>query len=155
MLLKILVVEDDESKREAIRAVLSKQKKKTEVVFAHSVRKAIDCLCESNFDLVVADMSLPTYDIQTRERGGTPRPFGGIEVFEYLERIENPIPVVVVTSYPILTDGKKSLSYVDLQNQLSKEFPENYIGLVYYDSTYADWEHAFSKILNQNFYGAK
>lgn len=154
-MLKILVVEDDESKREAIRTVLGKLKWKTDISFAHSVRRAIDCLGDSNFDLVVADMSLPTYDIETRERGGTPRPFGGIEVFEYLERIENSIPVVVVTSYPILTDGKKSLSYVDLQNQLSREFPDNYIGLVYYDSTYADWEHAFSKILNQTFPGAK
>ena len=138
---KILLIEDDENKRTSVLNVLRRSLRDSLFETVHSVRKAIDALDRQPFDLIVADMSLPTFDIQVRERGGTPRPFGGIEVFDHLDRIESSTPVIVVTSYPVLTDGKKSLSFHDLETQLKRDFPKNFSGLVYFDSAYANWEH--------------
>jgi CheY-like chemotaxis protein len=147
----VLLIEDDELKRQGVLNAINQSYANASIVTSNSVRKAIDTLAESAFDLIVADMSLPTFDIDVRERGGTPRPFGGIEVFEYLERRELPTPVLVVTSYPVLTDGRRSVSFKDLQNELQRDFPSNFAGLVYFDSAYADWEHDIARFLQERF----
>lgn len=149
--LKLLLIEDDEMKRQMVIGTISKEFSDSTVKTVNSVRTAIDTLTRSSFDLVVADMSLPTFDIEIRERGGTPRPFGGIEIFDYLERIERRVPVLVVTSYPALTDGKKSLSVRDLEQQLRMDYPVNFAGIVYFDSAYSDWEREMTKLLSEIF----
>lgn len=135
---QVLLIEDDEVKRQGVQGVLTLNFH-FEVVLANSVSAAIRSITK-DIDLIVADMSLPTYDIEAQERGGTPRPFGGIEVFEHLDRIASKMPVVVVTSYPAISDGRKSLTVSDLAKQLATDFPDNFKGLVYFDSAYTDWE---------------
>jgi hypothetical protein len=97
-------------------------------------------------------MSLPTYDIENRERGGTPRPFGGIEVFDHLDRFEITVPVVVVTSYPTLGDGENSLNIEQLRKRLQLDFPDNYLGVVYFDSVYTTWESDFLDLVHPILY---
>ena len=142
MTTRILLIEDDEEKRESVLAAINTHIQIPQIVVTRSVRRAIDTLSDvtANFELIVADMSLPTFDIEMRERGGSPRPFGGIEVFEYLDRNDSTLPVLVVTSYPILSDGKKSMSVSDLTQQLTRDFPRNFHGLVYFDTQFSDWE---------------
>ncbi|MFU6940166.1 response regulator [Pseudomonas aeruginosa] len=136
----ILIVEDSESKLTSIQGVVERIIPDVRLRKAYSVRSAIDALEEHVPDFIIADMSLPTYDIESRERGGTPRPFGGIEVFETLERYEMEIPTLVVTSYPVLSEGSKSLGLTELSKQLKKDFPNNFLDTVYFDSAFSDWE---------------
>lgn len=140
MTLTVLIVEDSESKLNSIQGVLEREWPVVTVRKALSVRSAIDDILECMPDLIIADMSLPTYDIEVRERGGTPRPFGGIEVFETLERYEIIVPVLVVTSYPTITEGSQSLGLVELSKRLKTDFPDCFIGTVYFDSAYSNWE---------------
>lgn len=135
---QVLLIEDDEVKRQGVQSVLTLNFD-FKIVLANSVSTAIRSITEE-IDLIIADMSLPTYDIEAQERGGTPRPFGGIEVFEHLDRIASKVPVVVVTSYPAISDGRKSLTVNDLERQLETDFPDNFKGLVYFDNAYTDWE---------------
>ncbi|WP_024666436.1 response regulator [Pseudomonas syringae] len=137
---KILIVEDSESKLTSIQGVVERVIPYVTLRKAYSVRSAIDALEEYVPDFIIADMSLPTYDIESRERGGTPRPFGGIEVFETLERYEMEIPTLVVTSYPVLSEGSKSLGLTELSRQLKKDFPNTFLDTVYFDSAFSDWE---------------
>ena len=135
---KLLLIEDDDVKRQGVINTL-KLLGDFDILLANSVSSAIAAI-SNDLELIIADMSLPTYDILATERGGTPRPFGGIEVFEHLERINSKLPVVVVTSYPAISDGRRSLTVNDLERQLSADFPENFKGLVYFDFAYTDWE---------------
>jgi CheY-like chemotaxis protein len=144
---RVLLIEDDEVKRQSIQTVLGNSIA-ADLVHANSVHSAITAL-EQDFDLVLADMSLPTYDIELRERGGTPRPFGGFEVFEYLERVQSDVPVIVITSYPAISDGKRSMSVSALGEQLERDFPANFRGVVYFDSSYAEWEQQFVELLRK------
>lgn len=148
---KVLLIEDDDGKRQSVKTCLEREIEKAERVpkmaFANSVRSAITQLDESKFDLIVADMSLPTFDIGSREAGGTPRAFGGIEVFEYLERIGCSTPVLVVTSYPVISDGSTSVKFEDLGSRLRREFPETFKEIIYFDSAYSEWDRALSNFL--------
>ena len=107
---------------------------------AKSVRSAVAALETKTYRLIVADMSLPTFDIESRERGGTPRPFGGIEVFDYLMREGLSTPVIVVSSYQALVDESRSMPLEKLADDLARDYPENYHGYVYFDSAYSNWE---------------
>lgn len=147
--IKILIIEDSESKRNSIQSVLERELSEKIIRHTYSVREAIDHVVLERPDLIIADMSLPTYNIRDRERGGTPRPFGGIEVFETLEREEIQVPVLVVTSYPTITDGARSVGLSELSEQLKNDFPDTYIGTVYFDSAYTNWERELISFLQQ------
>lgn len=145
----VLIVEDSDSKLDSIKSALASAFPAVVMRQALSVKAAIDALTVELPDMVIADMSLPTYDIEDRERGGTPRPFGGIEVFEYLERYDLTVPVLVVTSYETLTDGKQSVGLKELSERLSKEFPKCFLGTVYFDSAYSTWEREVAAFLHK------
>ncbi|MDO8040377.1 response regulator [Janthinobacterium sp. SUN137] len=150
MTINILIVEDSDAKLESIRTLLEREISGLSIDFCYSVKSAINKLECTYPDLIVADMSLPTFDIERKERGGTPRPFGGIEVFEHLDRFDLPVPVIVVTSYPSLGDGEDALNLDQLRKRLRKEFPLNYIGAVYFDSAYSKWEEDFINLIHQS-----
>ncbi len=145
----ILIVEDSESKRNSIQTVIERSFPFAEIYTALSVRSALDALDLCIPDVIVADMSLPTYDIEARERGGTPRPFGGIEVFEALERRDIVVPVLVVTSYPTIIEGSQSIGLPDLSKRLQVDFPQWYIGTVYFDPAFSIWEIEIISLLDQ------
>nr|SPS06548.1 putative Response regulator receiver domain protein (CheY-like) [Candidatus Nitrotoga fabula] len=145
----VLIVEDNESKLNSIQGVLERELRTVDIRKAHSVRSAIDDVLACMPDLIIADMSLPTYDIKIRERGGSPRPFGGIEVFDTLERYEIVVPVLVVTSYPTITEGGQSIGLTELSKRLHSDFSECFIGTVYFDSAYSNWENEMMVFVHQ------
>ena len=59
--------------------------------------------------------------------------------------------MLVVTSYPLLTDGRKSLSFKDLEKELRRDFPVNFAGIVYFDPAYTDWERDIRRFLVEKF----
>jgi len=145
--MNILIIEDSIAKRDSIALLLDKNFNISTPEVSLSVRSAIDSISRRTPDLIIADMSLPTYDIENRERGGTPRPFGGIEIFDYLDRLEVIVPVVVVTSYPTLGDGENAVNLNELRDKLKDDFPDNYFGVVYFDSAYTTWESDLLSII--------
>lgn len=136
----VLVVEDSDTKLASVVAALKAILPQYPIETAKSVRSAVAALETKRFWLIVADMSLPTFDVESRERGGTPRPFGGIEVFDYLMREGLTTPVIVVSSYQALVDGTRSMPLEKLAADLARDYPENYHGYVYFDSAYSNWE---------------
>lgn len=145
--MKIFIVEDSEAKLDSIKGLLFSLFARPDFRVAYSVHSAIESLRRELPELIIADMSLPTYDIERRERGGSPRPFGGIEVFEFLDRYDYEVPVIVVTSYPTLGDGESALNLKQLSTRLRNEFPRNFVGAVYFDSAYSTWESEFSTLI--------
>lgn len=151
--LQVLIIEDDDNKLENISSLIKDVYPKSTISIAKSVKTSINLLDNQNFDLIFADMSLPTYEIKPHEPGGTPRPFGGVEIFDYLEMKGEIVPIIVVTSYPKLTEGNRSLNYKDLEKQLKLDYPDNFMGLVYFDTSIIDWEKNVREILMKRFEG--
>ncbi|MDP3517756.1 MAG: response regulator [Pseudohongiella sp.] len=148
-LIYILIIEDSESKLQSIQRVVERTVPKAKISVAQSVRSAIDAIGTEQPTLIIADMSLPTYDIKARERGGSPRPFGGVDIFDYLDKEDFEIPILVVTSYPVITDGSQTLGLNDLAQKLAEDYPENFIDTVYFDSEFSVWENKIEAILTK------
>ena len=136
----ILIIEDSDAKLASITAALGRILPGCDIDFAKSVKSAIVKIKNNSYRLIIADMSLPTFDVKNRERGGTARPFGGIEIFDYLKRLRKITPVIVVSSYPAIVDGNTTLTLHDLAARLRSSYVENFSGYVFFDSAYLTWE---------------
>ncbi|UJB64355.1 hypothetical protein YS110_06140 [Acidovorax sp. YS12] len=148
---QILVVEDSEAKLASIILAITTVFPREQIQCSRSVKSALKALKSAEFLMVIADMSLPTYDVKTGERGGTPRPFGGIEIFDYLQRKRKLTPVAVVSSYPAIVEGTTTLTLPALSAKLATDYPENFSGYVFFDSTYLTWENELLLIIEKVF----
>ena len=66
----VLVIEDSDAKLASVVAALTAMLPQYPIETAKSVRSAVAALETNTFRLIVADMSLPTFDVESRERGG-------------------------------------------------------------------------------------
>ncbi|HEK1690773.1 TPA: response regulator [Pseudomonas putida] len=154
--MKVLVVEDEIPKRESIAEVITNIGFECSIDFAMSVRSAIKLLRDENFDFIVLDMSLPTFDVTEDEFGGRPQGFGGVEVIRYLEREEVVIPIAVVTAYEAFSiagesDGSsvdKEVTLAELSEDLRNEFFAYDISVIKYDTVVDDWKNLLSSVIN-------
>ena len=134
----VLLVEDEKFKREHIADLLSDEFGIL-VEFAKSVSSSIDIIEEINPSLIILDMSLPTYDIEDRERGGRPQGYGGKEVLRFLTMEESLTPVIVVTGYDVFPDSGGAVGLNKLIDDLYEEFEVNLKAVLRYDSTSSGW----------------
>lgn len=148
---QLLIVEDSEAKLASILVAVSSIIPRDKTKCARSVKSALKALRQDDFSMIIADMSLPTYDVKAGERGGTPRPFGGIEIFDHLQRTGKKTPVAVVSSYPAIVEGNTSLTLHALSKNLATDYPDNFSGYVFFDSTYLTWKVELLEIIGKFF----
>lgn len=142
----ILLVEDEGYKREHI-ARLVEEHLECELKTVKSVKSALDFIEDNAPDLILLDMSLPTYEIIDRERGGRPQGYGGREVLRYLDMEDLKIPTIVITGYDAFPDAAGSVGLETLKEDLFREFPDNLKAVLRYDSTYSAWKDDLVEII--------
>ena len=137
--MKILLIEDEAPKRDNIRSLLDQMGLLDAVSEARSVGSAIRALRVNGFNLIILDMSLPTFDIGMGETGGRPQGFGGVEVLRYMERFKLATPVIVVTAYPAFSEGNQEIDLKSLTNKLRDQHPIIFKEIVFYNSMFSEW----------------
>jgi CheY-like chemotaxis protein len=145
--MRLLLVEDEGPKGEKIASCLVSRFEGVDIHLVKSVRSALKKLDQFPYDLVVLDMSLPTFDISEDEHGGRPQGFGGMEVMRDMINYEIITPVIVVTAYEYFSaDSDEELAHgkeatlVELRNELRDEFPEIFVELIKYDTFTDEWQ---------------
>jgi len=144
MLSKLLIAEDEGPKLSSVRTFVEGLLPNVSVRAARSVRSTVDLLRSWRPNLLLLDMSLPTFDIGPSEPGGRPQGFGGIEVLRIMGFEERKIPVVVITAYEAFNDRGRDIDLVDLSARLSEDHPDTFRGLVYYNSVVGGWQEKLS-----------
>lgn len=124
--MKILLIEDDLYKRDQLEDFLKGCFETLELDIAMSVNSAKKCLQIKSYDLLILDMSLPTFDISAEESGGRPQNYGGADILRYLRRKKIATKSIVVTQYEEFIDNS-------LKEELMEKYQENFSGIVYFD----------------------
>lgn len=136
----VLIVEDDVNKSknlfECVRQILPAAK----IVERRSYRSGLKELVDSPPDLVLLDMSLPTFDVTSKDKGGRPRGFAGRDIMEEVSRRRLSIRALVVTQYPVFGEGKDKKTLEQLRIELRTQFPRMFLGAVYYHPAQSDWK---------------
>lgn len=102
----IMLVEDDEFKAADISRVLADHMPDSTISRAASVNSALKGITVNKPNLVILDMSLPTFDLSGPGGGGSPQSQGGVEVLRLSRRLKQETTFIIITQYPgIEIDG--------------------------------------------------
>lgn len=146
--MKILIVEDDEDKRDELIHFL-KERSFLNFSESRSFQSTLKKIKEEDFDLILLDMSIPTYDISPTEAGGRSQAFGGEMILYELLRRKINTKVIVVTQFDIFGKDDEEITIRDLDEKLEKKFKKTYLGIIQYSISYTSWkELLYKKIIN-------
>jgi len=145
----VLIVEDDEHKISDVEELLESLETKFEVVVKKSVREGIIFVAKNDVDLILLDLSLPTFDETATSAGGSGQPQGGLEIVRMLKRKGAYPSIILVSQYHQLEfDGK----FVSLDNSvpiIRERYQANVIGAVLYSVSSLEWRTPMISYLRQ------
>jgi CheY-like chemotaxis protein len=143
--MRLLVVEDDENKRTQILGFLGERFSSVDVVAAESLQSGLKLILGGQFDLILLDMTLPTFDIGIDEDGGRPRAYAGREILRQMDRRKIGTPVVVLTQFDKFGEGDDALTLSELDHRLRETHPNTYQGAIYYSSSVEEWKEELAR----------
>lgn len=138
--MKILIIEDDVNKLNAITSFVQKYPRII-TEYRSSYQSGMRALLNKEFDLLLLDMSMPVYDVTAQGTGGRPLALAGRDILFQLKRRKMNLKAIIITQYEDF-DG---ISLSNLDQNLSLEFPNNYLGYVYYNTTQDSWKENLDK----------
>lgn len=145
---RILLVEDEAPKRTHIMRFLTGLGSGIAVTEARSVNSALDALELDLPDLLILDMSLPTFDVGGQEGGGRPQGLGGIEILRHMSLSGISCPTIVITGYEAFPrDAGKPVELFQVRAELMAEFSEFLRRVLHYNSTYDEWKVELAKAI--------
>ncbi|KAA0975698.1 response regulator [Pseudomonas sp. ANT_H12B] len=149
MSLSILLVEDNNYKRQKIMDHIILFSSSIVIEEAHSFTSGSKKVLENNYGLVVLDIGLPTYDRVGAESGGRNRMFGGREIARKLLRRQSDSDILFITQYDAFSEGGLSLSLSELRALLMSECGDNFVDLIYYDGSKTIWKDQLTSALKK------
>jgi len=137
---KILIVEDDSHKRDNLVNVVRAVKPDADMSLAHSYRSALSQLLAEPPDLMILDMSLPTFDISGDEAGGRHRTFAGRDILFELRRRNVHVRAIIVTQYQEFGERRSRISLDALTLEMESAFGDVLVCVVHYAASQSSWE---------------
>lgn len=146
--MNVLLVEDEDPKKEAILNFLVKEFPEFHVETARSVRSAVASIRTWKPNILLLDMSLPTFDIAPGEPGGRPQGFGGLEILRFIEMQEIELPTIVITGYEAFPKANgRCIGCEALRKEFARDFPKFFHGLIYFDPIAGEWDEHFRRLI--------
>lgn len=138
--MRVLIVEDDPNKRRQLRQAVEATAQGVAVREATSYRSGMVALAEWCPDIVLLDMTLPTFDVTATDSGGRTRIFGGRDVLLEMQRNGLKARVFLVTQFESFGEGSKRRTLKELGEELASTFPDVFRGTIYYHPAQSDWK---------------
>lgn len=146
--MKILIVEDDENKRSQLVDFISNLFSFIDIRTAKSFQSGLRAIINSPPDIVLLDMTMPTYDITIEEDGGRPQHYAGREILRQMDRRSLSIPTLVVTGFDHFGEGANYMSREQLHTTLKIDHPAFYRGTIYFNAATEDWKPLLENRVN-------
>ena len=140
--MRILIIEDDPNKLGAITKFLS-QYPKVQYFTQTAFQSGFRAILSDVYDLLLLDMSMPVFDSTGGHNGGRSLPLAGRDILFQMRRKKIKLRTIIVTQY----ENFGGVSLGSLHQNLCEEFPDNYIGYVYYNVTQDKWRHELDELL--------
>lgn len=147
--MKILVVEDSEKKSEQLLAFLTREFSNLVVAKRKSYNSGLAAVQNLSPDVILLDMSMPTFDRSGPQTGGRTRYFAGRDVLREIKRRKLPARAIIVTQFDTFGEGTQHRTLHELRAELEREFPGRYLGTVYYHPSRFDWKMKLKELLER------
>ncbi len=146
--MKVLLIEDDEDKRNDLLFFIE-EKLTNDYKTARSIQSSKKILNEEEFDLILLDMTIPTFDISPTEEGGRTQAFGGRILLSEMVRKRLKTKVIVVTLFDVFGKDKEEITLKELNQQLYDSYPNIYFGAIQYSVRLVGWKEELLVKINE------
>lgn len=143
--MKVLVIEDNPNKLKQIKDFLNEYYIQPQIEESHSFNGGKNKIYEDNWDLILLDMSLPTYDITHTEYGGDKKPVAGKNLMKRMLNRKIFTPVIIITQFETFDDDRISLD--SLNQEFNEKFSSIWKGTIFYGND--DWNIELKKLLDE------
>lgn len=138
--MKCLIIEDDKNKAFEIKNFLESNYLTVETTIVHSYSSGLKEAISTNYDYILLDMSMPTFDITHEEKGGRPRHFAGKEIIQQMHRRNVCTPVIVITQFENFGEGDERITLEELNQELHELSSQAFKGSIYYNIVEKNWQ---------------
>ena len=132
---KILLVDDDQYKTSEIVSFLENTRPEYNIIIQTSINRGLRRLRIEQFDLVLLDMSLPTFNINDTENF---KSFGGLDFLDEMKRKQIKTPTIIVTQYEVFGEGDSVKSSAQISEECKIKY-ENYKDIIIFSSSENSW----------------
>lgn len=147
--MRIAVVEDDAFKRDKLVEATKEVIPQAIFSFAKSYKSGLRLAVSQDHDLVLLDMTLPSFDITEEADGGPPLVYGGREILRQMARRRIEKPVILVTQFEQFEAANDALSLAELTDELREEYGHLLLATIYYNPTQSSWRDHLRTALEQ------
>lgn len=145
---KILLIEDDKKKIEDISEFINSTYPNAVLTVKESYQSGLRDLFLNQYDLLLLDMSIPTWDKSSTEPGGNYEKFGGYKIMREALRKSKAIKTILITMFDDFGESDTSVTLSQLDNVLKSEFTEYYLGAAYYNSRENKWKDDLKALID-------
>lgn len=145
--MKILIAEDNNFKKQKILEHIKSKLQDADIVETYSFTTAWQTILNNEYDLIILDMSLPTFDITGVENGGDFRALGGKEIAKKMKRRRISAPFVFITHYKNFSDDINTYTFDSLRAELLTDYPKQCLEFIYFSSNSSEWRNQLDKVL--------
>lgn len=146
--LKIILIEDDQKKIEDIKHFLSGEFGVKDLMVKESYQSGLRELIKGSYDLLLLDMSIPTWDKAFNESGGDYQKFGGYMIMKELSRKEKLLTTILISMFDDFGESDRSITLSQIDELFRGEFPNDYLGSIFYGSGQTAWKRELKKALD-------
>jgi len=143
--MKVLLVEDDENKKSRILEYYEGQFPGDELLSEDSMVGGLRTARKERPQFVILDMTLPNYSISSGQGYNPMRPFGGRDFLRQLQRLSIGARAVVLTQFETFGVPPDQVDLQSLNRELRKDFPELFLGSIYYHASKSSWQSELAK----------
>ena len=137
--MKILIVEDDGNKLRALQSLVASNFPDLPLEVARSLISGVDMTRRIHPDVVLLDMTLPSYDQSSFDDGGGMEPFGGVEFLRQMKRFKLTPSVLIVTQFETFGEDSSLKTRDQLSEELKSQYPMTYHGMLHYHASLDEW----------------
>ncbi|WMO15694.1 response regulator [Pseudoalteromonas piscicida] len=147
--MKILLVEDGDYKSQRVLEYINTTFENIEVLLACSYSSGVKSLVANKPDLVILDMSLPTFDMINGQGGGEKRMYGGLDIARQIQRRKVNSPFVFLTQHRDFTENPKLEKLSDIDEEAKSKYGSLYLGYIFYEHAGFEWKDKLKDVLGK------
>lgn len=141
------IVEDDALKSERLILFMRERFPTSEVTLFGSFQSGLKAVELKVPDLLLLDMTLPTFDRQLGARESRLRPLGGYELLSKLRLKSIKTKVIVVTGLVAFGEGGSRITFEEVEGRCRYEFGSLFAGMIYYQQTSLEWQQILASCI--------
>ncbi|CAH1385369.1 response regulator [Candidatus Nitrotoga sp. M5] len=143
----VYIVEDDRLKAGRLISFLAERYPDFTSKVLGSFKSGLQAVVSAPPEMLILDMTIPTYDRGSNKREGRLRPLGGYDLLRKLKLHNVSTRVIVVTQLETFGEGEEEISFSEINARCEREFSKMFIGSVYFRQSEATWQEELTKLI--------